>query len=307
MNKTISFLVLILIQGIGFAQNIKIGDDAEYAKTLIEWSVSKQHKSNPFRDPLKPYWTSNSDYENGVLKSVTICKQKEFIHGLSGNIDYCETIIIKNKKVQYTITEFNNISLEDLKAFYKRFFYEDIINDLYFSYEFSNYYKFYVSHNGLATVECYETESSKLDRKILAQIELLKKKHTTDAIKNLMDDSKESEVDKMKREIDENNLEVNNIIKQDTLKQKTLIKRKTLTMPKPQPTCNEEGCVIVEVKINKDGKVLEAKAGISGTTNFAECLLKASEKAALNARFDVNYNAPEIQSSILKYNFILND
>jgi len=81
--------------------------------------------------------------------------------------------------------------------------------------------------------------------------------------------------------------------------------RKALTMPAPEYKCNEEGTVIVEIAVDKNGKVIDAKPGVRGTTNMAECLVSIAKNAALQTKFDPSTTAPERQIGTIIYNFKL--
>ena len=52
--------------------------------------------------------------------------------------------------------------------------------------------------------------------------------------------------------------------------------RRAISKPAPKYTCNEEGKVVVEVSVDRNGKTVSAIEGIKGTTNTAKCLLERS-------------------------------
>jgi len=81
--------------------------------------------------------------------------------------------------------------------------------------------------------------------------------------------------------------------------------RKALTMPAPEYKCNEEGTVIVEITVDRNGKVIEAKPGVRGTTNMAECLVNIAKNTALQTKFDPSTTAPNRQIGTIIYNFKL--
>jgi protein TonB len=58
--------------------------------------------------------------------------------------------------------------------------------------------------------------------------------------------------------------------------------RSALDKAKEQPDCQEEGTVVVSIEVDKNGKVIRAVAGVKGTTNSANCLLKPAREAALS-------------------------
>jgi hypothetical protein len=82
--------------------------------------------------------------------------------------------------------------------------------------------------------------------------------------------------------------------------------RKAISKPAPKYTCNEEGKVVVEVSVDRNGKTTSAIAGIKGTTNTAKCLLDQARIAAMNTRWDASSDAPEKQVGKIVYNFNLN-
>ena len=82
--------------------------------------------------------------------------------------------------------------------------------------------------------------------------------------------------------------------------------RKAISKPAPKYTCNEEGKVVVEVSVDRNGKTIDAVAGIKGTTNTAKCLLDQAKIAAMNTRWDASSDAPEKQVGKIVYNFNLN-
>jgi len=77
------------------------------------------------------------------------------------------------------------------------------------------------------------------------------------------------------------------------------------SLPKPVYEYQEEGKVVVEVSVDRSGKVTQAIPGIKGSTTLNEYLLKVAKEAALKARFDPKSDAPVIQKGTITYNFIL--
>lgn len=82
--------------------------------------------------------------------------------------------------------------------------------------------------------------------------------------------------------------------------------RKALSKPAPKYTCNEEGKVVVEVSVDRNGRTINAIAGIKGSTNTAKCLLDQARIAAMNTKWDASSDAPEKQVGKIVYNFSLN-
>ncbi len=81
--------------------------------------------------------------------------------------------------------------------------------------------------------------------------------------------------------------------------------REALSKPKQNPDCEEEGKVVVEIYVNKLGKVVKADPCKSGTTNSASCLCKAAKEAALQTVWNTDPNAPANQRGKIIYLFSL--
>jgi outer membrane biosynthesis protein TonB len=81
--------------------------------------------------------------------------------------------------------------------------------------------------------------------------------------------------------------------------------RKPLSRPKPNYICNEEGLVVVRIEVDKNGNVVNAEAGVKGSTNTASCLLSQAKEAALKTKWQPDTNAPSKQIGTIKYRFSL--
>lgn len=78
-----------------------------------------------------------------------------------------------------------------------------------------------------------------------------------------------------------------------------------LSLPTPKYDVQEGGKVVVEVSVDRSGKVVQAIPGTKGSTTLDENLLRVAKEAALNARFEVKQDAPAVQKGTITYNFIL--
>ncbi len=77
------------------------------------------------------------------------------------------------------------------------------------------------------------------------------------------------------------------------------------TLPSPKYDYQGEGRVVVDVTVDRQGKVINANAGGKGSTTLDTYLLKVAREAALTATFDPKPDAPEVQKGTITYNFIL--
>ncbi len=71
---------------------------------------------------------------------------------------------------------------------------------------------------------------------------------------------------------------------------------------KVKPNCDEEGTVVVEIKVNRSGQVVKAIPGKRGT-NGDICLYNAAEQTALSYRWSADPQAPPIQIGFVVVNF----
>ncbi|GHT15523.1 cell envelope biogenesis protein TonB [Bacteroidia bacterium] len=78
------------------------------------------------------------------------------------------------------------------------------------------------------------------------------------------------------------------------------------TLPKPAYEVQEDGQVIVKIRVDKTGRVVEAKVQMQGTSTTNSTLHRAAEEAALRAHFTAAAdNAPAYQSGTIIYVFRL--
>jgi TonB family protein len=76
-------------------------------------------------------------------------------------------------------------------------------------------------------------------------------------------------------------------------------------LPKPNYPGNDEGIVVVQVTVNKAGQVTKAEAGVKGSNTADPDMIAAARKAALQARFNADENAPAFQVGTITYRFVL--
>jgi TonB family protein len=76
-------------------------------------------------------------------------------------------------------------------------------------------------------------------------------------------------------------------------------------LPKPNYPGNEEGIVVVQVTVDKNGTVTKAEPGVRGSNTANPELIAAAKKAALSAKFNTDNNAPAFQVGTITYRFVL--
>ncbi|MCE1199985.1 MAG: hypothetical protein LWW85_13530 [Marinilabiliales bacterium] len=85
----------------------------------------------------------------------------------------------------------------------------------------------------------------------------------------------------------------------------SLAGRQARSLPKPAYPGNEGGIVVVEVTVDKLGKVTAVRPGITGSTSSDPELMEAASRAARGARFNVDDHAPAFQKGTITYHFVL--
>jgi TonB family protein len=74
-------------------------------------------------------------------------------------------------------------------------------------------------------------------------------------------------------------------------------------LPAPSTNLAEEGKVVVEITVDKDGNVIKAKPGVKGSTTTSSQLLNLARSAAMQAKFNPNPNA-DVQVGTITYIFV---
>ena len=74
-------------------------------------------------------------------------------------------------------------------------------------------------------------------------------------------------------------------------------------LPRPTYNVTEPGRVVVKIKVNRDGTVVEAQPGEAGTNLTNKTAWEAARKAALKAQFTMKADAPEFQYGTITYIF----
>jgi TonB family protein len=77
------------------------------------------------------------------------------------------------------------------------------------------------------------------------------------------------------------------------------------SFPAPEYKQQVEGSVVVEVTVDKEGKVTQAIPGVKGSTTLDDNLLEAARRAAMKASFDRKPDAPAFQKGTITYKFRL--
>ena len=81
--------------------------------------------------------------------------------------------------------------------------------------------------------------------------------------------------------------------------------RSPLHLQKPEFNVNKDGIVVVEITVDRTGRVISAKPGVKGSTIVDNTLYAAAKKAALESKFNLKNDAAEKQVGYITYHFKL--
>jgi outer membrane biosynthesis protein TonB len=82
--------------------------------------------------------------------------------------------------------------------------------------------------------------------------------------------------------------------------------RKLLSPAKVKPNCNDEGTVVIQVTVNKDGTVSNATYNALGSDTSSTCLVNSAIESARKHKWNNDEEAPRNQIGFIVFNFINN-
>ena len=78
------------------------------------------------------------------------------------------------------------------------------------------------------------------------------------------------------------------------------------SLHRPSDDFSEEGTVVVDIWVNRAGKVVRAEVATKGTTLINQTMREKAKQAALLSSFASDPDAPEEQHGTITYNFVIN-
>ncbi len=79
--------------------------------------------------------------------------------------------------------------------------------------------------------------------------------------------------------------------------------RSFVSRPTVQDDGQSSGRIAVEIRVDKNGQVVYARAGVKGTTLTDQALYRKCEQAVLGSRFNALEKAPDVQIGTVVFNF----
>lgn len=81
--------------------------------------------------------------------------------------------------------------------------------------------------------------------------------------------------------------------------------RSSVALPSPEFNHQKEGRVVVQITVDRSGKVTNAIPGVKGSTTLDTYLCEVAKKAALASKFNTKEDAPMFQTGTIEYVFRL--
>jgi TonB family protein len=81
--------------------------------------------------------------------------------------------------------------------------------------------------------------------------------------------------------------------------------RSSVALPSPEFNHQKEGRVVVQITVDRSGRVTNAIPGVKGSTTLDNYLLEVAKNAALISKFNTSEEAPIYQSGTIEYVFRL--
>ncbi|MBA7533354.1 hypothetical protein ES705_25592 [subsurface metagenome] len=210
--------LLLIILGFGFgqikSQTIEIGQDANEIKQLIEWSTRQRTGFDSYGNSKGNNVTWDVNYYDGQITEVIQCYSKQYLIDLRLSANFCKYYMMEYGKLAYVLTQYENVSLNNLQSSYENSYGNMKIDDYYFSDDYKHYSKLYLAKNGYATVEWKKTDVNKLPSNIKSEIALnIKKQEEKEQQRQLEEEKrlkKEKEIKSKTYDLKEYNISLYN-------------------------------------------------------------------------------------------------
>jgi hypothetical protein len=171
MKNIFTFLLtFILSTNYVNAQFTEIGNEAIQIKNFIEANTRSRTGYDSYGNSKGNNVAFQVEYSNGQIKDVIQCFANQYLidYGKHGN--FCKHYIMENGKLAYTLTQYETITITNLKAHYNKLYSKNKIGELYYSDDYKHYSKVYLSKNNLATIEWRKTNLKNLPMNVQNKI-----------------------------------------------------------------------------------------------------------------------------------------
>jgi len=149
IGNIILSLILITISSHCYAQMVSLGDDENKVYNILYDRVNFYNNSQGDHN----IQNFNVKRFNGAVTEIIISMADEYFYDLGLNSDYSTHYVMKNGVLDNILTEYINLSVEQLRNGFNRTYADKHIEDYYFSDDYRTYKIIYLSKNGIASVK----------------------------------------------------------------------------------------------------------------------------------------------------------
>jgi hypothetical protein len=109
-------------------------------------------------------------YQNGKISDVILCYYNEYLIDIGVTADFCKHFLMINSKLSSVLTQYETLSVSQLKGFYNKLDGKIKVGEIYFDDDYKNYSEIYLHNNGLATIEWTKTDINSLPQNVKSEI-----------------------------------------------------------------------------------------------------------------------------------------
>jgi hypothetical protein len=176
-----------------YGQNlIYLGQAAEEVQGLIKYQVDVYNQARGYKSVAMDWDTK---YFNGKISEVILCKDNAPMIDLQRAVNYCTHYKMKNGTLEKIISQYENVSVEELKRTTVQ--QNSKVGDFYFTDQYNSIIQVYLAANGLATQEYKTVILSELPKEVQTLVTKLRKEADENAL--IADQKKKDKEEKIKK------------------------------------------------------------------------------------------------------------
>ena len=187
-------IFIVLINPSLFGQTIEIGEDANQVKAMIEWSTRDKTGYDNYGNSRGNNVAWDVKYNDGQITDVIQCYTHQYLIEFRMFSSFCKHYIMKNGKLAYVLTQYEDISTKYLKDLLDKSYSDYKYGEYYFSKDYKHNSRVYLASNNNSTVEWRQTELNKLPKEIQNKISnILKRQQQAKEINKLQEEQGQGE------------------------------------------------------------------------------------------------------------------
>ena len=279
-----SIMAFLAISSQCFSQAVALGDNADDVYSVLHYRVGSYNNSQGVENQQ----TIDVKHLNGAISEIIVSVTDGYLYDIGLNSSYAIHYCIKAGVLDHIITQYENLSVGQLKDAFNRLYGERHLGSYYFSADYKYYKIITLGDNGLATINEESTYKGNFPPNITS---LLSRQGVT--ITNSLPPSKKSTGANQGALYKPNrSTTVNNYVS-----------RSFVTNPTVSNNSRISGIVVVDFTVDRNGDIMEAHTNTKYTTVTDTSLLKSCEIAVKTTKVNPAPSAPISQKGQFKFVF----